>query len=72
MLVLARKQGEKFRIGEAVVTIVQSGRTVRLGIEAPLSIPIVRREPDAPAGSGADGETLLRRLLRERRERLVG
>ena len=48
MLVLSRKIGESIRIGEdgrIAVTVVQvSGNMVRLGIEAPREVPIVREE----------------------------
>ncbi len=46
MLVLSRKPGEKILIGEdVVVTIVRIGpNTVRIGIEAPRSMNIVREE----------------------------
>jgi carbon storage regulator len=46
MLVLSRKPGEKILIGEHVtVTIVRIGpNTVRLGIDAPRDMNIVREE----------------------------
>ena len=46
MLVLSRKTGEKIRIGENVtVTIVRIGpNNVRLGIDAPRDLNIVREE----------------------------
>lgn len=46
MLVLSRKPGERILIGDDVaVTIVRIGpNTVRLGIEAPRSMNIVREE----------------------------
>jgi carbon storage regulator len=46
MLVLTRKIGEKIYIGEGItLTVVQlKGNTVRLGIEAPQDVPIVRAE----------------------------
>ena len=46
MLVLSRKPGEKILIGEDVsVTIVRIGpNTVRIGIEAPRNMNIVRGE----------------------------
>ena len=61
MLVLSRKPGERILIGENVtVTIVRVGpNNVRLGIEAPRDLNIVREElvVDLPAfPSRADGE----------------
>ena len=52
MLVLSRKPGEKILIGEDVsVTIVRIGpNTVRIGIEAPRTMNIVREELCEPAG----------------------
>jgi carbon storage regulator len=46
MLVLSRKTGEKIRIGDnVVVTIVRIGpNNVRLGIDAPRDLNIVREE----------------------------
>ena len=46
MLVLSRKTGERVWIGdEIVVTVVRvSGGGVRLGIEAPHELPVVREE----------------------------
>jgi carbon storage regulator len=49
MLVLSRKSQESIRIGDSItVTIVRiKGNTVRIGIEAPDSVKIVRSElPD--------------------------
>ena len=46
MLVLSRKTGEKIQIGPDIwVTVVRIGpNTVRLGIEAPTTMNIVREE----------------------------
>ena len=46
MLVLSRKVGERIRIGDSVViTVVRvTGGGVRLGIEAPPELPVVREE----------------------------
>jgi carbon storage regulator len=51
MLVLSRKPGERILIGDNVtVTIVRIGpNNVRLGIEAPRELNIVREELCAPA-----------------------
>ena len=55
MLVLTRKHQEKIQIGENVtITILKvKGRTVRLGIEAPRQVRVVRGElPRVPAEDG--------------------
>jgi carbon storage regulator len=46
MLVLSRKEGQRIVIGgNIVITIVEShGDRVRLGIEAPVEVPIHREE----------------------------
>ncbi|MCA9240969.1 MAG: carbon storage regulator [Planctomycetales bacterium] len=46
MLVLSRKVGERLLIGDQiVVTVVKAGPgAVRLGIEAPASMPVAREE----------------------------
>ena len=46
MLVLSRKVGEKILIGdEIVVTVVRVAQgVVRIGVEAPKNLPIVREE----------------------------
>jgi carbon storage regulator len=46
MLVLTRKQGEKIRIGDdVVITVVRTkGKAVRLGIQAPTHVPVLRGE----------------------------
>jgi carbon storage regulator len=46
MLVLTRKVGERIHIGDDIIlTIVRvQGDKVRLGIEAPLNVPIQRAE----------------------------
>ena len=46
MLVLSRKVGEQIQIGDEVtVTVVRiAGGNVRLGIEAPATTPIARKE----------------------------
>lgn len=54
MLVLSRKPGEKILIGEHVtVTIVRIGpNVVKIGIEAPTTINIVREELCEPVTTG--------------------
>lgn len=46
MLVLTRKHQEKIRIGENItITVLKTkGKTVRLGIEAPAEVPVIRGE----------------------------
>ena len=53
MLVLSRKSGERIHIGENItVTIVRIGpNNVRLGIDAPRDLNIVREELCVPANS---------------------
>lgn len=51
MLVLTRKEGEKILIGEDIIlTVVMINRgNVRIGIEAPKSVPILREELEKTA-----------------------
>ena len=59
MLVLSRKESEKIKLGDSIVlTIVRvSGDRVRLGIEAPADMLILRKELDRPnAVSGGQDE----------------
>ena len=46
MLVLSRKEGERIRLGDSIlVTVVRlAGDKVRLGIEAPAEVPVLRDE----------------------------
>ena len=46
MLVLSRKKGESIVIGGGItVTVINTkGNVVRIGIEAPMDVPILRRE----------------------------
>ena len=45
MLVLSRKKGESIFIGDVKVTIVDvKGDRVRIGVEAPKEIPVIREE----------------------------
>ncbi len=48
MLVLSRKQSERIKVGDSiVVTVVRlSGDKVRLGIEAPNDVLVLREELD--------------------------
>ena len=51
MLVLSRKQNERIRVGDSVVvTVVRvSGDKVRIGIEAPAHVRVLREELDNDA-----------------------
>jgi len=56
MLVLSRKEGERIRVGDdVVITVVRAGKEVRIGIDAPKEIKILREELQSatplPAGS---------------------
>ncbi len=46
MLLLTRKQGERIQIGDdIVITVVRTkGKAVRLGIQAPSHVPVLRGE----------------------------
>jgi carbon storage regulator len=45
MLVLSRQKGESIRIGDVQVAVAEiRGDRVRLGIEAPLDVPVHREE----------------------------
>jgi carbon storage regulator len=63
MLVLSRKQNERIRVGDSVVvTIVRvSGDKVRIGIEAPANVRVLRDELDADLDGAA--ELAIPRLL---------
>lgn len=45
MLVLTRKVGERIRIGDAVVVVVDiHGTRAKIGIEAPMEVKVLRQE----------------------------
>jgi carbon storage regulator len=51
MLVLSRKKSEKIKLGDAIeITIVRvCGNKVRLGIQAPADVAVLREELNKPA-----------------------
>ena len=56
MLILSRRERERIRLGDSIVlTVIRvQGEKVRLGIEAPREVRIVRDELEPlPAGLGA-------------------
>jgi carbon storage regulator len=55
MLVLSRKQSERIRLGkDIIVTVVRvAGDKVRLGIEAPSDIVVLRDELDTHSADAA-------------------
>jgi len=59
MLVLSRKESEKIMLGDSIVlTIVRvSGDRVRLGIEAPSDMLILRKELDQSGALAATAPT---------------
>lgn len=65
MLVLTRKYQEKIRIGDNItITILRmKGKAVRLGIEAPENVPVVRGELSFE--TEADNETVAAATLAE-------
>jgi carbon storage regulator len=60
MLVLTRKQGEQIRIGEdVVITVVRTkGKAVRLGIQAPSHVPVLRGEIAAAIKADEEKKTV--------------
>jgi carbon storage regulator len=60
MLVLSRKPSQQILIGsDILITVVKIERNqIRLGIQAPSGIPILRSELTAPRPNGADRPAL--------------
>jgi carbon storage regulator len=56
MLVLSRKTGQRIHIGDQVtISVVRiSGNRVRIGIEAPIEVPIHRLELDQQISTVAE------------------
>ncbi len=59
MLVLTRKQNEKIRIGDNItITVIRTkGKAVRLGIDAPKNINVLRGELLFDAANAAANDT---------------
>lgn len=57
MLILTRRAGEVIRIGEEIaITVLRiKGNQVRIGIDAPKSLPVRREELDGSDNPQADG-----------------
>jgi carbon storage regulator CsrA len=66
MLVLTRKYQEKIRIGDSItITVLRTkGKAVRLGIEAPDNVPVIRGELSFESNAGSE-ETLPAATTRE-------
>lgn len=54
-LVLSRKTGERILVGDQItITVVRIGpNNVRIGIEAPRELPVIREELEAKPNNGA-------------------
>ena len=61
MLVLSRKESQRIRLGDSIViTIVKiSGDKVRVGIEAPSNVLVLRDELEARDPAGVVAEALI-------------
>lgn len=59
MLVLSRKKGERLRVGpDIVITVVRVGaHNVRLGIDAPYEVAIIRDDAEASPDSSLTPES---------------
>jgi carbon storage regulator CsrA len=50
MLVLSRRKGQEIRIGHDItVKVLQTGRTVKIGIDAPRHVRVLRGEVEPAA-----------------------
>lgn len=65
MLVLSRKENQRIRLGDDItITIVRvAGDQVRLGIDAPKTIPIVREELNLRDRDGSEIGNALREAV---------
>jgi carbon storage regulator len=59
MLVLTRKQGELIQVGDGItVKVIKTGKgTVKIGIEAPAHVKVLRGELAAKEEQKPEGET---------------
>jgi carbon storage regulator len=64
MLVLSRKESQRIRLGDSIViTIVKiSGDKVRVGIDAPSSVLVLRDELEARAPAGDMASEIAERI----------
>ena len=62
MLILSRKERERIRLGDSIVlTVVQvSGDRVRIGVEAPSNVLILREELEPFATDPSSGKPSIR------------
>ena len=62
MLILSRKERERIRLGDSIVlTVVQvSGDRVRIGVEAPSNVLILREELEPFATDQSNGKPSIR------------
>ena len=72
MLVLTRKSNQSIMIGDEieVSVLAVSGEKVRLGIDAPKSVPVFRKEVYAEIQDGRREEERNRRTVDEELDRL--
>jgi carbon storage regulator len=63
MLVLSRKVGESVVIGDGIVLRVLqvNGQRIRLGVEAPPEVAVLRGELSEPQGAAAPRERAVRK-----------
>jgi carbon storage regulator len=67
MLVLTRKYQEKIRIGDNItITVLRTkGKAVRLGIEAPSEVPVIRGELSFDTATDHNGDNAVESLPEE-------
>lgn len=69
MLILQRKKGESIQIGDNIIISVSevSGDRVKLAIDAPLSVPVLRTELLEAADSNKEAADVSPQLLKDLR-----